>query len=396
MTECYNFSCQGESHKVSNKPCQDFSYSAVTDNGMTIAIVCDGHGGDRYFRSDIGAKFATEVILEAVRQFVLSIDQSLFEGKPYTAEEAIAIEENADSSEEPIKKQKPVDIAFRQLFSSIIFLWNNKIVEHAANTPISSWETEYVDSKYLEDLKHGIKLEKVYGCTLMVYVQMPTYWFAFHLGDGKCISFQKEPFWMEPIPWDDRCFLNKTTSICDSGAINEFRYCYQGDGHFPMAVFLGSDGLDDSFGEIENLTNFYIQVVKMLVNEGREATLKSIEKELPQLSTIGSKDDMSIAFVYDMDALRTHIADFIQYQIKLVTDNIHATDSRIKQLKQKLHHVQIMETYSEKDKIEADYARQDIERAKEGRTKLLLKHDALMQQLSLSICKELCENGEAK
>ena len=396
MTECYNFSCQGESHKVSNKPCQDFSYSAVTDNGMTIAIVCDGHGGDRYFRSDIGARFATEVILEVVRQFVLSIDQSLFEGKPYTAEEAIAIEENADSSEEPIKKQKPVDIAFRQLFSSIIFQWNNKIVEHAANTPISSWETEYVDSKYLEDLKHGIKLEKVYGCTLMVYVQMPTYWFAFHLGDGKCISFQNEPFWMEPIPWDDRCFLNKTTSICDSGAINEFRYCYQGDGHFPMAVFLGSDGLDDSFGEIENLTNFYIQVVKMLVNEGREATLKSIEKELPQLSTIGSKDDMSIAFVYDMDALRTHIADFIQYQIKLVTDNIHATDSRIKQLKQKLHHVQIMETYSEKDKIEADYARQDIERAKEGRTKLLLKHDALIQQLSLSICKELRENGEAK
>lgn len=394
MIECYNFSCQGESHKVSNKPCQDFSYTAVTDNGMAIAIVCDGHGGDRYFRSDIGARFAAEVTQESVRQFVSSIDQGLFEGKPYTAEEAIALEES--SSEEPIKKQKTVDIAFRQLFSSIIFQWNNKISEHATNTPISSWETEHVDSKYLEELKQGIKLEKIYGCTLMVYVQMPTYWFAFHLGDGKCISFQKEPFWMEPIPWDDRCFLNKTTSICDAVAINEFRYCYQGDGHFPMAVFLGSDGLDDSFGEIENLTNFYIQVVKMLVNEGREATIKSVEEELPQLSTIGSKDDMSVAFVYDVDALRNHITDFIQYQIKLVTDNIHATDSRIEQLTQKLQHVQVTEVYSEKDRIEADYARQDIERAKEERTKLLLKHDALMQQLSLSTSKELCENGEAK
>lgn len=393
MTECYNFSCQGESHKASNKPCQDFSYSAVTDSGMTIAIVCDGHGGDRYFRSDIGARFAAEVTQESVRQFVTSIDQSLFEGKPYTAEKAIAIEES--SSEEPIKKQKPVDIAFRQLFSSIIFQWNNRISEHAAITPISLWETEYVDSKYLEDLKQGIKLEKIYGCTLMVYVQMSTYWFAFHLGDGKCISFQKNPFWMEPIPWDDRCFLNKTTSICDSGAINEFRYCYQGDGNFPMAVFLGSDGLDDSFGEIESLTNFYIQVVKMLVNEGREATIKSIEEELPQLSKIGSKDDMSVAFVYNKDALRTHIADFIQYQINLVTDNIHATDSRIELLTQKLQHVEETAATSEKDKIEADYARQDIERAKEGRTKLLLKHDALMQQLSLSISKELCENGEA-
>lgn len=394
MIECYNFSCQGESHKASNKRCQDFSYSAVTDSGMSIAIVCDGHGGDRYFRSDIGAKYAAEVTLEAVRQFVASIDQSLFEGNPYTAEEAIALEETL--SEEPIKKQKPIDIAFRQLFSSIIFQWNNRIVEHATNTPISSWEAEHVDSIYLEDLKQGIKLEKIYGCTLMVYVQMPTYWFAFHLGDGKCISFQEKPLWMEPIPWDDRCFLNKTTSICDSGAINEFRYCYQGDGHFPMAVFLGSDGLDDSFGEIENLTNFYIQVVKMLVNEGREPTIKSIEEELPQLSAIGSKDDMSIAFIYDIDALQLHISDFIQYQINLVTDNIHATDSRIEKLTQKLHLVEVTETYSEKDKIEADYARQDIERAKEGRTKLLLKHDALMQQLSLSISKNLCENGEAK
>lgn len=394
MTECYNFSCQGESHKASNKPCQDFSYSAVTDNGMTIAIVCDGHGGDRYFRSDIGAKFAAEVTNESVRQFVSSVNQSLFEGKPYTAEEAIALDE--PSSEEPIKKQKPIDIAFRQLFSSIIFQWNTKIVEHAAQTPISSWETEHVDSKYLEDLKQGIRLEKIYGCTLMVYVQMQTYWFAFHLGDGKCISFQQEPLWMEPIPWDDRCFLNKTTSICDSRAINEFRYCYQGDGHFPMAVFLGSDGLDDSFGEIENLTNFYIQVVKMLVKEGRDETIKSIEKELPQLSTIGSKDDMSIAFVYDMEALRNHLAEFIQYQIQLVTDNIHTTDSRIKQLTQKLNHIEGTEGFSEKDKIEADYARQDIERAKEGRTKLLLKHDALMQLLSLSISKGICENGKTK
>ena len=103
MTECFNFSCQGESHKASSKPCQDFSYSAVIDNGMSIAIVCDGHGGDRYFRSDIGAKYAAEVTFEAVRQFVASIDQSLFEEKPYTAEEAFALEE--DSSEEPIKKQ---------------------------------------------------------------------------------------------------------------------------------------------------------------------------------------------------------------------------------------------------------------------------------------------------
>lgn len=378
MTESYNFSCQGESHKADNKPCQDASFSAVYDDGLAVAIVCDGHGGERYFRSDVGARMAVEVIHDAVKIFVENVDQSMFVGQPYTAEEAI-------TSEEVIKKQKPIDKAFRQLFSSIIYQWNLRIADHAANTAISEWEQEHVPQKYLDELRTSETFEKLYGCTLMVYVQTPEYWFAFHLGDGKCISFQQDPFWHEPIPWDERCFLNKTTSLCDSNAINEFRYCYEGDGHFPMAVFLGSDGMDDSFGEDANLVNFYIQVVKMLVTEGREATIASIESDLPQLSKIGSKDDMSIAFVYNLDELKAHITDFIQYQIDLVKDNIHLTDKRISSLNEKL--IALENLTDEKSRIDADYARQDIGRANDNRCKLLVKYDMLEQQLAKELSK---------
>lgn len=373
MVECYNFSCQGESHKADSKPCQDASFSAVYEDGLAIAIVCDGHGGERYFRSDVGAKMAVEVIFDTVKTFTSSIDKSLFIGQPYTAVEAIA-------SEEILKKQTPVDKAFRQLFSSIIYQWNNRIAIHAAHTPMSEWEQEHVPQKYLDELNSSETFEKLYGCTLMVYVQTPDYWFAFHLGDGKCISFQQQPFWHEPIPWDERCFLNKTTSLCDSNAINEFRYCYEGDGSFPMAVFLGSDGMDDSFGEDANLVNFYIQVVKMLVTEGRDSTIQSIESDLPQLSKIGSKDDMSIAFIYSMCELQAHIADFIQYQIDIVTDSIRQTDERLKQLESKI--AGITSVSDEKTRIDFDYAQKDIERANENRIKLLYKYDVLMQQLS--------------
>ena len=152
-----------------------------------------------------------------------------------------------------------------------------------------------------------------------------------------------------------------------------------------MAVFLGSDGMDDSFGEDANLVNFYIQVVKMLVTEGREATIKSIETDLPQLSKIGSKDDMSVAFIYNMDKLKAHIADFIQYQIDIVTDGIRQTDERIKKLTAKLKIAGISPFSDEKSRIETDYARQDLERANENRTKLLYKYDVLMQQLAKEI-----------
>ena len=374
MVLCYSFSCQGESHKADNKPCQDASFGAVYDDGLAIAIVCDGHGGERYFRSDVGARMATEVIRDSVKTFVDTIDKSLFEGKPYTEVEAI-------TSDDVVKKQTLIDVKFRQLFSSIIYQWNQKIAEHAANTPVSEWEQQHVPQKYLDELQTSETFEKLYGCTLMVYVQTPDYWFAFHLGDGKCISFHQEgDFWQMPIPWDERCFLNKTTSICDANAINEFRYCYEGDGKFPMAIFLGSDGMDDSFGEDTNLVNFYIQVVKMLVTEGKEATIASIEADLPQLSKIGSKDDMSVAFVYNIDELKAHISDFIQYQIDLVKDSIHQIDERIKNLQEKFESAST--SSDDKSHIEADYAQQDIERANENRNKLLYKYDLLMQQLA--------------
>ena len=180
MIQSYHFSCQGESHKADEKPCQDASFSAVYNNGLAIAIVCDGHGGERYFRSDVGSRMATEVIRDSVVNFVENIDKSLLVGTPFTAEEAI-------TSEEVIKKQTRIDVAFRQLFSSIIYQWNQKIAEHAANTAISEWEQQHVPQKYLDELHTSETFEKLYGCTLMVYVQTPEYWFAFHLGDGKCI-----------------------------------------------------------------------------------------------------------------------------------------------------------------------------------------------------------------
>ena len=138
--------------------------------------------------------------------------------------------------------------------------------------------------------------------------------------------------------------------------------------------------MDDSFGEDSNLVNFYIQVIKMLITEGKEATIASIESDLPQLSKIGSKDDMSVAFVYNIEVLKAHITDFIQYQIDLVKNSIRQTDERIVTLNEKLSS---LATFSdEKSRIEAGYARQDIERAKNNRIQLLIKHDLLEQQLA--------------
>ena len=368
-------SCQGESHIITNKVCQDKSYSAISDS-MSIAIVCDGHGGSRYFRSDVGAQFAVEATINCVEAFVKEVDESLFKDKPLIQKLTISSEAQGNL----LSKDTDTDKALRQLFSSIIFLWKQKVEEHAKDTPLLDSEIANIDAKYAEDFKRNLNIEKTYGCTLMCYVQTKNYWFAFHIGDGKCIAFDTAGNWSEPVLWDEKCFLNKTTSLCDSSALEEFRYSYQGDGMFPLAVFLGSDGIDDSFGDVENQVNFYIQILKLLSNNQDDA-ITNIKETLPQLSKIGSKDDMSIACIYDENSLEKCIEKLVMWQQTNVAHGITITNDRILNEKNIIKNLEAKGLSNQKNMIEYQYAQKDLLRAFEQKKQLVFKWNKFAQEL---------------
>lgn len=374
--KCFDFHCQGESHKATDKVCQDYSYSHIDENGLAIAVVCDGHGGKHYFRSDVGARFATEIIANNAKEFVNNIDETLFVGQPFTQQAAIQTE----IDRQDFRKEKPIDVAFRQLFASIIGQWQQRIEQHAAENPLTDKENTQVEEQYRKEFQEGYKLEKIYGCTLMAYVSTPKYWFAFHLGDGKMISFDQDAQWKEPVLWDDRCFLNKTTSICDSDALNEFRYTYQGDGGFPIAVFLGSDGMDDSFGEETNLVNFYVKVAKSLVTNGHDATFADIQDTLPVLSKRGSQDDMSVACVYDEARLKEALPKFILWQIAMTKAEILSVNKKIMDAKDRRSSLELSGSYTEKSRIELRYAQNDIDRGYSEKLQLVKKMDILLKE----------------
>jgi hypothetical protein len=374
--KCFDFHCQGESHKATDKVCQDYSYSHIDENGLAIAVVCDGHGGKHYFRSDVGARFATEIIANNAKEFVNNIDETLFVGQPFTQQAAIQTE----IDRQDFRKEKPIDVAFRQLFASIIGQWQQRIEQHAAENLLTDKENTQVEEQYRKEFQEGYKLEKIYGCTLMAYVSTPKYWFAFHLGDGKMISFDQDAQWKEPVLWDDRCFLNKTTSICDSDALNEFRYTYQGDGGFPIAVFLGSDGMDDSFGEETNLVNFYVKVAKSLVTNGHDATFADIQDTLPVLSKRGSQDDMSVACVYDEARLKEALPKFILWQIAMTKAEILSVNKKIMDAKDRRSSLELSGSYTEKSRIELRYAQNDIDRGYSEKLQLVKKMDILLKE----------------
>lgn len=329
---------RGASHEISGKVCQDYCQAEVTDS-YTIGVVSDGHGGDRYFRSDVGSKSAVEATLDCVREFVQTADESLFSGAPLTQCGTVAAEREKNGSGRGDERYA----LFRQLFSSIICKWHERILEDAKR-PATSEEREKLPEQvaaFERTDRDGNRtgIEQTYGCTLMCFARTKSYWFAFHIGDGKCVAFSVDSGRIEnsePVPWDEKCFRNVTTSLCDPEALDKFRYCYGGKDTLPLAVFLGSDGIDDSLPNPADMANFYVNILKLLGRYSETDAKKELDDELPALSRRGSKDDMSVVCCYDDEALKSGVNTLIEWQREKVRNDRKAVDVRLDELKGKL------------------------------------------------------------
>ncbi len=312
----------GASHYKSGKPCQDYSISYTSDDkDVNIAIVCDGHGGNTYVRSDKGSMYAAQISLEVIKEFISNVDATLFldkkgavtarpdEGNTLFGRKPETVNLNdpnlTESQVEQLKQNKlfdeqvadikEQDQAFNTMFVCIYERWLNAINEDADKYPFTADEKMHLGGK---------SLVKAYGTTLIAFARTPLYWFAFQIGDGKCLTCDRNMVWTEPIPWDCRCFLNVTTSLCSSNPIPEFRFAFNGEGVFPAAIIMGSDGIDDSWLTMPNLQNFYSQLLNTFATEGKEITIKELDEYLPKLSEKGSRDDMSIAGIVDTEAIK--------------------------------------------------------------------------------------------
>lgn len=147
-------------------------------------------------------------------------------------------------------------------------------------------------------------------------------------------------------------------------------------------MILGSDGIDDSFGAEENQANFYAQILKSIAKSGIEATLTEIETTLPQLSKIGSQDDMSIAMVFDAEEVSTALPKLIEWQISNVKRQIDEESAKIEKANKIQQSLESEETLTKQAMIDLHYANSDEKKAIEARTKLQERLDALQEELS--------------
>lgn len=331
----------GYNHLKVDKGCEDAS-DFYDDERMHICVVADGHGSDNYPRTDRGSKKAVDVAIQCVIDFVKMADV------------ADVLEDEKNNYE-----------LLLQLAKSILRAWYQALEEDYEQHPFTEEELEKVSDKYrqyyLAKNNTERRIEKAYGCTLIVFAVTERYSFGMQIGDGMCVVVDREGNFREPIPWDEDCQLNVTTSICDSDAIDEFRF-YVTDKD-PVAVFCGSDGIDDSYSGREELYAFYRSILTIFIEHGRDVGESEIKEYLPILTKRGSGDDVSVGVIINVSAA-TAIAPVFKLQNEAFT---------LQEEEKNVRHM--MDVTQEKKKLLAS----KIQKLAEGKQVVSAEDDAVIQ-----------------
>lgn len=279
MKDFYSFARKsiGVSHIKSQKPCQDY-VAAFENDDASVIVVSDGHGSSNFTRSDRGSRFACEVSVDAAKEFLKELNHN------------------------DLEREELRDAVVMQLCKHILLRWNSLVDEDAAENPFTEEEVEKVSDKYKYRYLNGEAVEHAYGCTLILVILTQNFCLAIRNGDGECVAVDRGGCFATPIPWNEKCELNITTSLCDEEAIADFRYFYSNE--LPAAIFAGSDGVDDSYTSVDELYNLYRHICLRALTEGTDAAAEYVEQLLPEITRRGSTDDVSIAGLINLTTLR--------------------------------------------------------------------------------------------
>lgn len=283
---------------------------------FTVVCVSDGHGSSPHFWSDKGAEFAiqsaVELLSASIDKVLVALDLKEYSktnkniAKSYVKrwsrkcfEDLCSIE--IDDLKSKIKEieEKEFDVAIKYLDELTAFEDLKKDYRFIiSENPVLTEENQ----KQIGDLVTRftkLSLKEIYGCTSVVYFQVKDSgkWYAFKIGDSDLfISFGDE--FLKPIKDDPKCFLNETTSLCNSNAVDSF--CFpekQFLDKIPVSIFASTDGVANSFSSEEYLSKFYSQIQFSFDEDGEFIGERDIKEYIPKLSENGSGDDVSIAGV---------------------------------------------------------------------------------------------------
>ena len=243
--------------------CQDSSGTVVTDK-FAIAVVADGHGSAKHFRSDVGSRIAVKITTKLLKNYM-----------------------NRPDFKEQFFKHPEFILA--QMEKQILMKWREAVEEYHLENPL----TEEEENKIPEKVKGKLRTAVIYGSTVLAAVLTKDFSYGMILGDGGFVVLggDKELY----IPLEDKnSHANYTSSLCNTDAIHFFEHWYTTE--TVKALFVSTDGLFKSFASEEDFLKYHGLLSHMF--HDTEKMQKSLKRNFEKRTREGSGDDISIAFVY--------------------------------------------------------------------------------------------------
>lgn len=257
-------SVRGASHEQSGAPNQDAvgAYQLPRGGGVVLAVA-DGHGDDRYARSDRGSRFAVAAGIEVVTAWM---------------------EREATLAEADLRRSA------QGLPATIVRAWHAKVeADVKADPPADRYD--------LED--EGVEL--LYGSTLIVAGIGRRFDVFLQVGDGDILSVAPDGAVKRRAPGRTDLPSHLTESMCQADAIDRFRIelVQHGRRGGDALVMLSSDGYANSFADDAAFLKVGPDLKGILESRGIDHVAGKLAQWLTETSHEGSGDDISLALAWN-------------------------------------------------------------------------------------------------
>ena len=271
MLQIFSKSCIGYSHIKNKKVCQDYT-SHYHDNDRTIITCADGHGGDLYVRSHIGAQVASCAIINVFSSITLSDLRR------------ITVKEFCD-----------------KIRLEVLCEWNRQIESHIAKYPIRKSEIEHLEDEKKELLKKFPV--KAYGTTLAGAMVLNNKLIVVSIGDTEVLGIQKGEL-IKFFDYDDDPAANITNSMCQEDAYNYLRVKIY-DFKLYDGVLLCSDGLSSPYQSYVNFKESFVKPLMKRIINGESLSYVS-DYVVDMALRLGIGDDVSLSFIINDKAFKKY------------------------------------------------------------------------------------------
>lgn len=251
----------GRAHLKNGTVCQDYS-ACYHDEQRTIVTACDGHGGEAYFRSDVGSRYASNAILKVFQD----VEKTLF--YRYTRREICD-----------------------KLRLQILCEWNALVEKHLGERHISKREIAHLSEAQAFKIK--CNPIKAYGTTLQGAMVFGNKLICVSLGDGGVFLLRKGEI-IPAFPDDDETVANLTYSMCQEDAYAHLRVEIF-DFHDLDGVLVCTDGVINPYQSLENFKQRFVKPTCIKLQEGHVDELDAFLTCLG--AEIGIGDDVSLAMM---------------------------------------------------------------------------------------------------